>query len=112
MNNIKKLFRTNKPYSLKAHKLVRKMNPKSRNYFETCTLFVAVNNQLNLPKNIIKPQLNNLTPMEAIELLKEEIEELTEELLKGNNNKIRILEEIGDCGAYLVAIIDRILLNE
>jgi hypothetical protein len=112
MSNIQDLLNNKRHQYLNGHNLIKSIDANSRNFYESCALLVAINSQLNLPKNKIKPPLNTIEPLESLTFLKLEMWELRNELVKKKQDKIRILEEIGDCGAFLVAIIDRVLSNE
>jgi len=62
-------------------------------------------NQLNLPKNRIKPNFETYELNEIIKLLRQELIELEAELFQEKSNKTRISEEVGDVGACLVGLI-------
>jgi hypothetical protein len=78
----------------------------NRNYFDSKILYIVTNQQLNLAKNKVKPDLETLHPREQIEFCLAELMELHREFeTEGEINFERVLEEIGDVGAYLSGII-------
>lgn len=77
---------------------------------ETLLLKYCIMNQLNLPKNNIKGPLEKYNLSQLFNLLLEEIYELKSEIREDFNiEPIRVLEEIGDIGAFLVGILSKIL---
>nr|BFD33764.1 hypothetical protein GTC16762_33830 [Pigmentibacter ruber] len=77
----------------------------NRHFMDVKILYLATISQLNSEKNKRKCSLSLINPLDQIKLLRVEIDELEKEIRnKENINLERIIEEIGDCGAYLAGI--------
>ncbi len=77
----------------------------NRHFMDVKVLYLATIAQLNSEKNKRKCSLSLINPLDQIKLLRVEIDELEKELRNRENQNVeRIIEEIGDCGAYLAGI--------
>lgn len=88
-----------------THELIEHHNPASNlRYYSACNLVSRVIlQQLNLEKNKIKGDFTE-SYLEIINKIIGELLELFEELTKDSLNLNRVLEELGDVGAYLVGL--------
>jgi hypothetical protein len=78
----------------------------NRNYLEAVVIIMCSLIQLNSDKNTQKEPLENYHPLELIKLLREEVNELENEFKTEQKINIqRVLEELGDVGAYLSGIV-------
>ncbi len=105
MTAINKMVESNfiKDVIIKQEKNINSMY--NRHFMDVKILYLATITQLNSEKNKRKCSLSLINPLDQIKLLRVEIDELEKEIRnKENRNVERIIEEIGDCGAYLAGI--------
>lgn len=77
-----------------------------KRYKNECEFLYKITlNQLNLPKNKIKPNFETYELNEIIKLLRQELVELEAELFQEKISETRIAEEVGDVAACLVGLI-------
>lgn len=90
----------------KGKKEEKKKVKKLNRYKNECEFLYNITlNQLNLPKNKIKPNFETYELNEIIKLLRQELVELEAELFQEKTNETRIAEEVGDVAACLVGLI-------
>ena len=113
MNYIEEILDSKKANSQIFSKLIKDYCSKEIRYdIETNYLRFIVINQLNLPKNKQKGKFEVTNFEQLFCLLLEEVYELQKELVnKKELDSIRILEEIGDIGAFLVGILAKLLMD-
>ncbi len=79
---------------------------KPRYYFESLCLFMLANHQLNSAKNIKKPRLEELHPLDLIEMAFQELSELHREFESEQEiNFEKVFEEICDVCGVLAGLV-------
>ena len=78
--------------------------------YESLLLSLLTNSQLNLDKNVSKPNFEDMSLLDIVLKLEEEIKELFKEL-KYQISPIDAIKEIGDCAAVLTGLLSWILVN-
>jgi len=89
------------------------MTYKFKRYEQECgMLSYLAKRQLNLEKNMVKPDFDTYDLHELFKLLKGEMDELEKEIYAEDFNVERCLLELGDCAAYMVGLLVKISIDE
>ena len=89
----------------------------NRYTMESLDLAILARRQLNLPKNVIKPNFEDMELIDILDKLYEEMQELIQELFthalphnvqKSEIDFERVEFELGDCAACLVGVLAKI----
>jgi NTP pyrophosphatase (non-canonical NTP hydrolase) len=107
MNAIKDILNNRvTKYSIWNNAKIINPSKKQRYFFESLCLFMLANQQLNSEKNKSKPKLEELHPLDLIEMCFEELTELHREFESEQEIDFeRVLEEIGDICGVLSGIV-------